>query len=149
MTDSDTADRLMGKRARMMPALAMMFAAQQVIYFTGSRLDEGKLRLVNYVSIGGWMVLSIVLLFGLMTGGSLFRAKGVRALMNDENTRANRAQAFQLGFLFTMAGAILLYIVSLFEPVDGREAIHILMTIGIATALLRFGLLERRALKDG
>jgi hypothetical protein len=147
MTDSDTADRLMDKRARMMPALAMMFAAQQVIYFTGSRLDEGKLRLVNYVSIGGWMVLSIVLLFGLVTGGSLFRGGRVRALMNDENTQANRAQAFQLGFLCTMGGAILLYIVSLFEPVDGREAIHILMTVGIATALLRFGLLKRRALR--
>ena len=69
--------------------------------------------------------------------------------MNDENTQANRAQAFQLGFLFTMGGAILLYVLSLFEPVGAREAIHVLMTIGIAAALLRFGMLERRALKDG
>lgn len=146
MTDNDTADQLMNKRARMMPALAMMFLAQQAAYFSGNRLDEGKLRLVSYVSIGGWLVLSIILLLGLTAGGSLFRSGPVRALMNDENTQANRAQAFQLGFLFTMVGAILLYMVSLFEPVDGREAIHILMTIGIATALLRFGLLERRAL---
>ena len=149
MTDNDTADRLMTKRARMMPALAMMFLAQQVIYFTGNRLDEGHLRLVNYFSIGGWLGLSIVLLFGLVTGGTLFRSGRVRALMNDENTQANRAQAFQLGFLFTMGGAILLYVLSLFEPVGAREAIHVLMTIGIAAALLRFGMLERRALKDG
>lgn len=149
MTDNDTADRLMTKRARMMLALAVMFVAQQAIYFTGNRLDEGKLRLVNYISIGGWMVLSIILLVGLATGGSLFRGGGVRALMNDESTQANRAQGFQFGFLFTMAGAILLYILSLFTPVDGREAIRVLVTIGIAAALLRFGLLERRALKDG
>lgn len=148
MTDTDTADRLMDKRARMMPALAAMFVAQQAIYFTGNRLDEGKLRLVNYVSIGGWLVLSTVLLLGLVTGGTLLRGASVRALMNDENTRANRAQAVQLGFLCTMGGAILLYVVSLFEPIGAREAIHTLVTIGIATALLRFGLLERRALKE-
>lgn len=147
MTDNDTADRLMDKRARMMPALAMMFVAQQAAYFSGSRLDEGKLRLVNYVSISGWLVLSIILLFGLVTGGTLLRGRRVRALMNDENTQANRAQAFQFGFLFTMGGALLLYILSLFTPVGGREAIHVLVTIGIATALLRFGLLERRALR--
>ncbi|HEX4692951.1 hypothetical protein [Sphingomonas sp.] len=149
MTDNDTADRLMDKRARMMPALAMMFVAQQAVYFTGSRLDEGKLRLVNYVSIGGWLVLSVVLLFGLVTGGTLLRDRRVRALMNDENTLANRAQAFQWGFLFTMGGAILLYILSLFTPVDARAAIHVLTAIGIAAALLRFGMLERRALKGG
>jgi hypothetical protein len=148
MTDNDTADRLMDKRARMMPALGAMFVMQQAVYFTGSRLDEGKLRLVNYVSIGGWLALSIVLLFGLVTGGTLRRSGRVRALMNDENTQANRAQAFQLAFVFTMAGAILLYVLSLFTPVGGREAIHVLMTIGIATALVRFGLLERRALKE-
>ena len=147
MTDNDTADRLMDKRARMMPALGAMFVLQQAAYFTGNRLDEGKLRLVNYMSIGGGLVLSIILLFGLVTGGSPLRGARVLALMNDENTQANRAQAFQSGFVFTMGGAILLYILSLFTPVDGREAIHVLMTIGIATALLRFGLLERRAMR--
>lgn len=146
MTDNDTADRLMDKRARMMPALALMFIAQQATYFTGARLDEGKLRLVNYVSIGGWLLLSTILLLGLATSGTLFRSASVRALMNDENTQANRAQAFQLGFLFAMAGAMLLYVLSLFTPVGAREAIHVIVTIGIAAALLRFGLLEHRAL---
>jgi len=30
-----------------------------------------------------------------------------------------------------------------------REAIHLVLTLGVGGALLRFGLLERRALKDG
>jgi len=148
MTDNDTADHLMGKRARMMPALGLMFLGQQAVYFTGTRLDEGKLRLVNYISIGGWLMLTLVLLFGLVTGGTLGRSGPVRALMNDEGTLANRAAAFQLGFLCTMGGALLLYILSLFTPVGAREAIHVLVTIGIAAALLRFGLLERAAMKD-
>jgi hypothetical protein len=37
----------------------------------------------------------------------------------------------------------------LFEPVSAREAIHVVMTVGIATALLRFGWLERRAHRLG
>ncbi len=128
--------------------MAAMFVAQQATYFSGSRMDEGKLRLVNYLAISGWLVLSVILLLGLATGGFWRRSAGVRALMNDESTRANRAEAFRFGFLFAMAGAILLYVISLFEPLGGREAIHVVMTIGIAAALLRFGLLERSALKD-
>jgi hypothetical protein len=35
------------------------------------------------------------------------------------------------------------------ETVGAREAIHITVSIGIAAALVRFGMLERRALRDG
>ena len=68
--------------------------------------------------------------------------------MDDEVTRANRNEAFRLAFFTTMAAAILLYFLSLFETISGREAVHLLTTVGIATALLRFGYLERRALKE-
>ena len=147
MTNAETADRLVRRRARMMPALAGMFIAQQAVYFTGTRMDEGT-RLVNYVAIGGYLALSVVLLVGLATGGGWLKSAGVRALANDESTRANRAEAFRLGFLATMIASLALYVLSLFEPLGAREAIHILMAAGIATALLRFGLLERRALRD-
>ena len=148
MTDTETADQLVQRRARMMPMLAMMFVAQQVSYFTGARMDDGT-RLVNYVAIGGWLALSTVLLIGLATGGVLFRSAGVRALANDESTRANRAEGLRFGFFATMIAAMMLYVISLYEPLGARAAIHVLMTAGIAVALLRFGMLERRALKDG
>ena len=148
MTDAETADRLVRRRARMMPALAMLFIAQQASYFSGTRMDEGN-RLVNHIAISGWIAMSTVLLFGLATGGGWLRGAHVRALANDESTRANRADALGLGFVATMIGAIALYLLSLFEPLGVREAIHVLITIGLAAALLRFGMLERRALKDG
>ena len=47
-----------------------------------------------------------------------------------------------------MGGAIILYMFDMFEPVRGRDAIHIIMTAGIGAALLTFGRLERRALRD-
>ncbi|MEO5493147.1 MAG: hypothetical protein ABIR08_03880 [Sphingomonas sp.] len=148
MTDTETADRLVRRRARMMPVLATVFVAQQASYWSGPHVDEGS-RMVNHVAVSGWIALSTVLLILLSTGGGWFRSAQVRALANDESTRANRAEGFRVGFLATMVGAIALYVISLFEPVGGREAIHVLMTIGIAAALLRFGMLERRALRDG
>lgn len=148
MTDAETADRLVCRRARMMPVLAAMFVAQQVSYFTGTRMDEGK-RLVNYIAIGGWLAMSIVLLFGLAGSLDWFKSAPVRALTNDESTRVNRGEAFRAGFLATMIAAIILYLVSLVEPLGAREVIHLLMAVGIAVALLRFGMLERRALKGG
>ena len=147
MTSSDieTADRLTRRRARMLPFLAIVFLSQQAAYFADS---HPQVRMVDHVKVGAWLVLSIVLLAALATGGFWFRPKSVRALMDDEVTRANRAEAFRIGFLITMAAGIALYFFDQFEPMSGREAIHILMTIGIATALLRFGLLERRALQE-
>ena len=145
-TDFQAAERLTRKRARMLPFLAIIFLSQQVSYFAGSG-DLGS-RPVDHLKISAWLVLSIVLLLALTTGGFWFRPKRVRNLIDDEPTRANRAEAFRVGFLATMAAAIALYFISLFEPLGGREAVHVLMSIGIATSLLRFGYLERRDLRE-
>ena len=146
VSDIEAAHQLSRRRARMLPALAVIFIAQQGAYFAE---PDGAARLVDHVKIGAWLLLSVVLLLALATGGFWLKPKPVRALMDDDVTRANRADAFRLGFLVTMAGAILLYLLNFLEPLSGREAIHLLVTIGIATALLRFAMLERRALKDG
>ena len=100
------------KRARMLPILAIIFLSQQFSFFA-RRGDIGS-RTVDHVQISAWLVLSIVLLLALATGGFWFRPRKVRALMDDEPTRANRTEAFRIGFLATMAAAILLYFISLF-----------------------------------
>jgi Na+-driven multidrug efflux pump len=145
-SDFETADRLSRRRARMLPVLAIFFLAQQVSYFSGPDLG---MRAVDHVKIAAWLLLSIVMLLVLVTGGFWFRPKAVRALLDDEVTLANRAAALRIGFITTMTTAIALYFVSLFEPMSGRQAIHVLMSVGIAAALVRFGMLERRALKGG
>ncbi|MEA3041104.1 MAG: hypothetical protein QOC65_593 [Sphingomonadales bacterium] len=149
MADNDVefADRLGRQRARMLPLLAIMFLTQQASFFT-SRIEDPT-RAVDHVRVGAWLLLSVVLLLMLTTGGALIRRRSVRALLNDEVTRANRTEAMRLGFITTMFGGVALYVITFFEFVGGREAIHLVMTIGIATALLRFGILERRAHKGG
>jgi hypothetical protein len=146
LSDVEKADRLSRRRARVLPFLAILFLTQQVAFF--AEPDSG-MRAVDHVKVGAWLLLSTVLLLVLATGGSWLRPKRIRALMDDDVTRANRAEAFRIGFLATMAGAVLLYFLSQFEPMSGRLAIHVLVTIGIAAALLRFAYLERRAHRDG
>lgn len=146
--DIETADRLSRRRARMLPMLAVIFLGQQASYFSGGGSDLGS-RTVDHLKISAWLALSVVLLAALTTGGFWLRSREVRVLLDDEVTRANRADALRLGFIVTMVAAIALYFITLYEPVGGREAIHILMTAGIAAALVRFGMLERRAHKDG
>ena len=143
--DAERAEELSRRRARALPVLAILFIAQQVTYYTGSGAGQ---RTVDHVHIAAWLVLSVVILLALATGGGWIYPRRVRDLANDEATRAHRTDAFNSAFLATMAAAVVLYAIDLFEPMAGREAIHLMMTIGIATALLRFGMLERRALRD-
>ncbi|MEO7634773.1 MAG: hypothetical protein ABIS38_03880 [Sphingomicrobium sp.] len=147
MTDADVAaqaERLSRRRARMLPVVAFIFLAQQATYFSGDRAP----RATDDVHIAAWLVLSSVLLIVLATGGGYIYPRVVREFANDEVTRAHRSAAFGFGFFASMIGCIALYAYDLFEPLSGRDAIHLVMTIGIAAALLRFGMLERRALKD-
>jgi len=72
----------------------------------------------------------------------------VRALMNDEATQVHRTEAFRFGFFAAMTACVALYVVGLFEPLGGRDVIHLVMSCGIGAALVRFGMLERRAYRD-
>lgn len=145
--DYETAERLGRKRARLLPLFAILFLAQQATYFSGQDVNRG--RPVDHLRIAGWVAMSAVLLLVLATGGYWFRSQGVRALMNDEVTRVHRTDACRFGFFAAMIACVGLYVLSLFEPLSGRDAIHLILSIGIAASLVRFGMLERRALKDG
>ena len=143
---SETAEALSWRRARALPALAVIFLAQQASYLNMPAQPD---RPVDHLKIGAWLVLSIVLLAGLATGGAWFRPREVRELVNDESTRAHRQASLVYGFWAAMAAAIALYVINMVEPVSGREAVHVTVSAAIGVALIRFGMLERRALKDG
>jgi hypothetical protein len=143
---ADRAEFLSKRRARMLPALAVIFLSQQASFF--SQMSGGEHVSAEKAKISAWLVLSVVLLLGLATKGFWLEPKAVRDLVDDENTRANRNEAMRWGFLFAMAGAIGVYVLTMFEVVTGREAVHIVLSFGIAAALLRWAVLERRAHRD-
>ena len=129
----------------MLPVLAIIFLSQQVTYFSTVREYEH----VATVKISAWLVLSIVLLAALVTKGFWLQPKELRDLLDDENTRANRNDAIRWGFIIAMATAIGIETLTMFDTVKAREAIHIIMSSGLAVALIRWGYLERRAHRDG
>ena len=145
-TDQEIAERLTRRRARLIPILAVLFVAGQATYFGG---PAAPLRTVDTVRISAWLVWALALLFLLATGGGYFRSKAVRALLNDETTREHRGRALAAGFWAAMLACVVMYVLSAYEPVSAREAIHLVLTVGVAMALIRFGQLERRALASG
>ena len=148
MSVAEKAEYLSKRRARMLPALAVIFLSQQATFF--STVNSPAPHSAYTVKISAWLVLSIVLLLALSTKGFWLEPKEVRDLIDDENTRANRTDAMRWGFLFSMAAAIAVYALTLFDvTVSARDAVHIVMTMGIATALIRWGILERRAHRYG
>jgi hypothetical protein len=142
---AEQAEQMSLRRARVLPLLVLIYVTQQFSYFSQTQTE----RLVDHVRIGGWVVLSLVLLAALSTKGFWFHRQEVRDLIDDESTRSHRRDAMVWGFLASMLVAILLYVVAMFEAVSGREAIHIIVSFGLAAALVRFGVLERRAHRNG
>jgi hypothetical protein len=100
------------------------------------------------VKIAAWLVLSVLLVAALATKGFWLESKELRDLLDDENTRANRVDAMRIGFLCAMAAGVAVYFLTMVEPLTAREAVHVITSAGIVGALIRWGMLERRALRD-
>ena len=131
MTDRsnmEIAERGARRRARVLTASAVLFIAMQGTHY-GS-FNGG--RAVDQVKISAWLVWALALLVVLATGGGFFKNREVRQLMNDESTRAHRANAFSWGFWAAMAAAVLLYGLTMIEPAtSARDAIHLMLTFGV------------------
>ena len=144
---SEKADFLSRRRARSLPFLAVIYVAQQASYLT---IAPGPAhRAVDQVKISAWLVLSAVLLAALATNGFWLQPREVRSIIDDEVSKSNRSDAMRFGFVFAMLTCIAIYFITMFEPVSGRDAVHIVMSDGLGAALLRWGWLERIAHGDG
>jgi len=139
-SDAELADQLSRRRARMLPVLGLFFIMQQSAFWSNPPVE----RVVDHVRIGAWVVLTGVILFTLSTNGFWLRPAKVRAMIDDELTRANRTSAMQWGFVAAMLAGMLVYVVEGVTQFTAREVIHLIVSAGIVIALMRFGLLERR-----
>jgi hypothetical protein len=140
------AERLSRKRARMLPFLAVIYLSQQATFFTA--LDPAAHDTARYVKTAMWLVLTLLLLAGIATRGFWFADAQTRTLIDDEHTRSNRMEGMRLGFVVGMLSAVGTVILAMFEPVRANEAAQLVLSLGIGAALIRFGMLERRAYRD-
>ncbi|MEY4269145.1 MAG: hypothetical protein RLZZ58_361 [Pseudomonadota bacterium] len=141
--DHELAERLTKRRARVSTVLAVFFLGSMA---TSLGTDVPASR-PETLKLAAWIVWAAALLFLLAVGGGLFRSKAVRALMNDDTTVANRRDAMVAGFWAMIMTAFALYALTFFEDVSARETLRLMLSAGVATAVLRFGILERRSLR--
>jgi len=125
----------------MMPLLAAVFLTGQAVYALG-RVDAGST--IDRVKVAAWVAWALALLALLATGGGIFRGREIRKLMDDESTRANRNQAYAVGFWLAMGTTITIYGLTAFDTIAPRESLHLIVTIAVAGALVTFGYRERR-----
>ena len=138
--DVEAADRMGRKRSQILFALAIVFFAGQSLYFTSSPSTRD-----SPARVGAWLILVILILLLLATGGFLLRGRKVRDLLNDETSRLNRLAAQALGFWVTIIASLAVYVESMFDPLTVSEALRIIVTIGVGSALISFAVRERRA----
>ena len=142
--DVEVADRMGRKRSQLFFVLAIVFFAGQSLYFTSSPLTRD-----SHARVGAWLILVILILLLLATGGFLLRGRKVRDLLNDETSRQNRLASQALGFWVTIITSLVLYVESMFDPLTFNEGVHILVTLGVGAALISFAVRERRAHRIG
>lgn len=145
MTDQQRADVLTVRRAHVVPVLAILLITQQTTTF--AIWDQtGPIR-GGYFGAALWLALAVALLLIVAGPGGWFQRRAVRKLLNDEVSQAHRRSARAAGFVAAMLGAVVVFAVALLKPVSGIQAAHVILSIGIGAAALRFAALERRALR--
>lgn len=145
----DQVDRITRRRARIATVMGVLFISTQGFRVANDQMTESTLvRPVDYVQFFASTFWLLMLLAFILFGAGLWRSKSVRAMLNDEGTEDNRRRAMASGFWAMMTGAAVCYALTFYEPVQTREAVHVIITIGVGATLLRFGGLERRALKE-
>jgi len=147
-TPAQIAERAQRHRNRMLWIAPMLFFIWQGAFFSGYAAPHTPLRTVEIVSLASHLFLALVLLSLLATSGGWRFGKAVRALLDDEATRAHRAQAYAAGFWALALCALGLYAAAPFARLETGEIAHILLSVSVAVPALRFVMLERRADRD-
>jgi magnesium-transporting ATPase (P-type) len=137
---------LQRRRTRLAFVQGAFFLIWQANFFN---MNEDSGRLVDHVKLSAYIFWCVILLAFIGTGGGWIQPRAVRVILNDESTIAHRRQAMAWGYWAAMGAALGCYVVSLFEPMSAREAIHTVLSLGIVTAILNFAFLERRAQREG
>lgn len=138
-SETERADNIDRIRAVLAPFLGLLvLSANQWLFFSREWDDVTPLQL------GLWVLMILVVLLIIATGGTWFTSREVRRLANDEVTRASRQAAFTGGFTAAVVMALVVFVVSPFEPLSAQRAAHLIISIALGVALVVFGFAESR-----
>jgi len=142
-TEAEKAERLSRLRAGSAIGLGLAFPVAQTL-----SLGDPVWGSSNVIHLLAWFVWAAAFAVFLVWGAGLFRGRIAR-LANDETTVENRNRALGMGFWGAVIAAFLAYWASFYEPITARDACRFIITFAATPALIRFGLLELRAIRDG
>ena len=139
-SDFETADSFDKGRASAAPFLGLVILlAQQGILFAWEWGSQSVMQTAV------WLIFAATMLALLMTGGTWLLPSRVRAVANDEVSRANRAIAIQAGFAVTMVTGLIVWVVAPFEPLHAQRAANLIVSMGLGSAFAAFAMAEIRS----
>lgn len=148
MSGSSIVDRLANQRSWISMVLGAFVLAKSSSLFVFEASATGlQVTLTDGLSTMAWLIwVAILLLFALFAGG-LWLSAPLRRRLNDEGTMANWRSAISAGFWAMMVGAAICMLASDHMPLTVPGAVQVMISLGVGMALMRFGGLERNALR--
>ena len=144
---TDPVETLSLRRRIILMLLASSYLTSQIPSMDWVRgPDSGARRMVdNFADLGqlGFVIGMVLLLY---TGRKLFRRapEDVQAALEDDLVKSNRISAMRIGYIGMMVAALVLFLMSGFIEMNGRDVLRIFMSIGVALPIYAFVILERR-----
>lgn len=127
----ERADRLARRRSTIAIIMGTVLIATQT-----QRMDGGAGPI-------SWGITGVVIALFLLWASGLFRDPRLRGMLNDEGSDVSRRRSLMIGFWNMLATAMVCYALSFLKDYGPRDAIQIIMTVGISSALISFGVSER------
>ncbi|MET1754219.1 hypothetical protein ABVV53_01905 [Novosphingobium sp. RD2P27] len=133
ITIADRAERLAKRRATLAVVMGTLLIVTQA-----QRMDHS-------VTAGpaSWIITGVVLVAFVLWASGLFRNGALRGILNDESSDLNRRRSMMIGFWNMHATAVVCYALTFLKDYGPRDAIQIIMTVGISSAFISFGVSER------
>ncbi|MDR6790843.1 high-affinity Fe2+/Pb2+ permease [Sphingomonas sp. BE138] len=90
-----------------------------------------------------WIVTGLIVAIFLIWASGIFRNTALRGILNDEGSDVSRRRSLMIGFWNMLATAVVCYVLTYVKDYGPRDAIQIIMSVGICSALISFGVAER------
>jgi hypothetical protein len=132
-TETDNrAERLARQRSSAAIVMGIILIVTQ-----GQRMDDGGAGPI------GWLITGVITLLFLIWASGVFGNTALRRVLNDESSELNRKRALIIAFWNMLLTAAVCYALTYVKDYGPRDAIQIIMTVGISSALIGFGASER------
>lgn len=128
---TDRAERLAGQRS-----VAAMAMGVVLIVTQGQRTAQGRAGLIS------WALTALITAVFLVWASGMFRAGALQRILNDESSQLSRRRAIAIGFCNMIATALVCHALTFVKDYGARDAIQIIMTVGMSSALISFSGLE-------